>query len=312
MIDIQRIQRVPLRQIWQNEATDFTPWLQDNLDVLNDVLDLDLTGAEREQSAGDFNVDLVAEDASGNTVIIENQLERSNHDHLGKLVTYLSAMGAKSAIWIVSDPRPEHVGAIAWLNESSAADFYLVKLEAIRIGESSPAPLLTVISQPSIEGKSVGATKKDIAERHVLRREFWTGLLEDAKNKTRLHENISPGDYSWISASAGIRGLGYNYSVTQHGSAVELYIDRGKESGEENTRIFETLEAQKITVESEFGEELEWERLEGRRACRIARRYESGGYRDKDRWDQVYTQVVDAMIRLDKALRGHIHNLRVK
>jgi RecB family endonuclease NucS len=101
---IGKIKRVPLRDVWRHEALEFTKWLQDNMDVLNEVVGLSLSNAERERSAGDFNVDLVAEDAAGNPVIIENQLERSNHDHLGKLLTYLVAIGAKAAIWIVQIP----------------------------------------------------------------------------------------------------------------------------------------------------------------------------------------------------------------
>ena len=118
---IGKLQRVPLREVWPHEALDFTKWLENNIDVLNDAIDRSLSSPESEQSAGDFSVDLVAKDESGNLVIIENQLEKSDHDHLGKLITYLTAIGAKTAIWIVADPRPEHVGAISWLNESSAA-----------------------------------------------------------------------------------------------------------------------------------------------------------------------------------------------
>ena len=142
---IGSLQRVALREVWPHEALDFTPWLEENIDVLNNAIDLSLSIVEREQAAGDFSVDLVAEDESGNPIIIENQLERSNHDHLGKLITYLTAIGAKAAIWIVADPRPEHIGAISWLNESSSAAFYLIKVEAVRIGDSPPAPLLTLI-----------------------------------------------------------------------------------------------------------------------------------------------------------------------
>ncbi|MCK4232302.1 DUF4268 domain-containing protein, partial [candidate division WOR-3 bacterium] len=122
---IDKLQRRPLREVWRCEEK-FTTWLQDNIDVLNEVLDLNLEGAEPEQPAGTFSVDIVAKDESGNPVVIENQLEKSNHDHLGKLITYLTAIGAKIGIWIVADPRPEHVGSISWLNESSGADFYLV------------------------------------------------------------------------------------------------------------------------------------------------------------------------------------------
>jgi hypothetical protein len=138
---IGKLERVPLREVWEHEAYDFTQWLQDNIEVLNDALGLTLVNVDREQAAGAFSIDLVAEDEGGGTVIIENQLEKSNHDHLGKLITYLSAMGAKAAIWIASEPRPEHVAAIAWLNESNSAQFYMVKVEAVRIGASQPAAL---------------------------------------------------------------------------------------------------------------------------------------------------------------------------
>src|SRR2546427_16519 len=118
---IGKLERVSLREVWKHEAKDFTQWLQENIDVLNSALDLNLVNVDRERDTGDFSVDLVAEDDGGGTIIIEDQLEKSNHDHLGKLITYLTGMGARAAIWIVSDPRPEHVAAIAWLNESSKA-----------------------------------------------------------------------------------------------------------------------------------------------------------------------------------------------
>jgi hypothetical protein len=127
-----KIHRVLLREVWEHEAHDFTAWLQENIDVLNDALNLSLANVEREKAAGDFSVDLVAEDESENPVVIENQLEKSNHDQLGKLLTYLVAIGAMTAIWIVSDPRPEHVSTISWLNESSSASLYLMKVEAIK------------------------------------------------------------------------------------------------------------------------------------------------------------------------------------
>jgi hypothetical protein len=207
---IGKLARVPLREVWKHEALDFTQWLQNNLDVLNSALDMNLSSAEREQAAGDFACDLVAEDGSGRTVIIENQLEKSNHDHLGKLITYLTGMDAKIAIWIVSDPRPEHVAAITWLNESSSADFYMVKVEAVRIGDSPAAALFTLIVGPSDEAKDVGHVKKEIAERHVLRRRWWTTLLERAAKASKLHANISPNIYSWLGASSGVRGLNLN------------------------------------------------------------------------------------------------------
>ena len=304
---IGKLQRVPLREVWKDEARDFTPWLQANIDVLNEVLDFALSGVEREQSAGDFSADLTAEDESGNTVIIENQLEKSDHDHLGKLITYLTAIEARSAIWITSDPRPEHVSAINWLNEATAASFYLIKVEAIKIGDSTPAPLLTLIVGPSIESKAAGATKKDIAERDEIRYRFWSSLLEKAKTRTQLFANISPGRHSYISTGAGKYGLSFNFDTRKHDDMVELYINRREE---ENKAIFDKLYVSKNIIEQDFGEPLEWQRLEGKKACRIMKTIDIGGYRDDEsKWPEIQDAMIDAMIRLEKALRQHIESL---
>ena len=111
--NIAKLERLPLREVWKHEAYDFTKWLEENIDVLNTALNLNLVNVDREQAAEAFSIDLVAEDDGGGIVIIENQLEKSNHDHLGKLITYLTGMSVKAAIWIVSNPRPEHVTAVA-------------------------------------------------------------------------------------------------------------------------------------------------------------------------------------------------------
>ena len=234
---IGRIKRVGLREVWRHEALDFTTWLEENVDALADATGLQLSGVEREQSTGSFSIDLIAEDEDGQAVVIENQLEKSDHDHLGKLLTYLVGIQARKAIWIVADPRPEHTGVISWLNESSSADFYLLKLEAIRIGDSDPAPLLTQIVGPSEETREAGRTKKEWVERERLRYRFFEGLLEYAKSKTQLHVNISPTNHNWVGAGSGIAGVGFNYAVRQHDAYVELYIDtRGGDCQTPRTR----------------------------------------------------------------------------
>lgn len=306
---IGKIERVPLRQVWPHEAYDLTRWLEENFDVLNDVMGLSLVAAQREQAAGAFSVDLVAQDADGRTVIIENQLERSNHDHLGKLITYTAMTDANVAIWIVSEPRPEHVRAVSWLNDSAPADFYLLKIEGIRIAGSPPAPLLTLIVQPSAGGRQAGKIKKDLAEEPSIRRRFWTQLLDRARHRTRLHAAISPTDGSWVSASAGKPGLAFNYSVTQHAGQVELYIDRG--SAEANLAIFHQLLSHKDAIEESFGGPLDWQPLEGRQACRIRKRLDGVGYSDQARWSELQEELIDAMIKLEHALRIYINQLDI-
>lgn len=306
---IGKLQRVPLREVWKHEAYDFTQWLQENIDVLNTALSLNLVNVDREQAAGSFSIDLVAEDEGGGTVIIENQLEKSNHDHLGKLITYLTAMSARAAIWIVSEPRPEHVAAIAWLNESSSADFYLVKVEAVRIGESPAAPLLTVIVGPSKETKTVGQQKKELAERYDIRLNWWTNLI--SRPDAKLHSHITPSSYSWLGTSSGVRGLGLNYTVNQDECGAELYIDRGKDADEENKSIFDQLYAHKDEIELNAPSQISWERLDGRRASRI-KIFINGGYRsDPENWDAIQTKQVEAMNWLDQALKPFIKKLKL-
>ena len=149
-----------IRDIWPHEA-DFTTWLERNIDVLNNAINLSLSIVEREQTVGDLKIDLVAEDEFGNFVVIENQLEQSDHNHLGKVITYLTVKGARAAIWIVTNPKPDHICAVSWLNEFSSGSFYLIKIEdPVPIKNSSPEPLLTIIVDPSGSKFKVDQKKK--------------------------------------------------------------------------------------------------------------------------------------------------------
>ncbi len=116
---------MPLREIWRNEARDFTTWLEENIDVLSAALGLSLSAVEREKSTGLFSCDLVAEDDRLGRAIVECQLEKTDHDHLGKLLTYLTNLEGKIAIWICSDPRQEHINTLTWLNEVMPGDVFL-------------------------------------------------------------------------------------------------------------------------------------------------------------------------------------------
>ena len=305
---IGKLQRVPLRTVWKHEARDFTQWLHENLDFLNDSLDLELISAEREQSAGSFSIDLVAESSDSESYIIENQLEKSNHDHLGKVITYLTSREAKGAIWIVSEPRQEHINAMAWLNESSGSDFYLVKVEAVKIGNSEPAPLLTLIVGPSIEAKEIGRVKQDKVERHFIRKKWWTQLV--ANSAAKSHAHISPSTNNWISTSSGIRGLELVYIANKSNSGAELYIDRGKDSQEENKIIFDNLQTYQAQIDKKIEFFVDWQRLDTRRACRI-RIDLDGGYRSPDdEWSQIQEKMIKAMNQLEVALQPVLKTIK--
>jgi hypothetical protein len=305
-MSIGKIRRVPLREVWKHEAHDFTTWLEENTDALSDVLDFTLSGVERERSAGDFNVDLVGEDEQGRTVVIENQLEKSDHDHLGKVLTYLAALDAGAAVWIVARPRQEHIKAVTWLNEATSTPFYLVQVEGIRIGESLPAPLFTKIVGPSVEARQAGETKKELEEKKQVRRGFWTQLLDHANTRTKLHSSISPGTVDFLGTTRG--GFQWCYSLRRHDAQAELYIDTG--DGERNLQAFDRLHDKKDKVEAALGSPLEWQRLESSRACRIRHVVSIGGWRDEDKWPELIESLVDAMIKLEKALGPYVKALR--
>lgn len=303
---IGKLERVALRELWKHEERGFSAWLEGNLEVLSDAIGVSLSDPQRELLAGNFQVDLVAQDENGERVVVENQLEATDHDHLGKLLTYLTNLDAKAAIWITSNPRPEHIRTIQWLNETTPDDiaFYLIRIAAYRISGSEAAPLLTVIVGPSAESKSFGKQKKELAERHVARLTFWEQLLARAKEKgVLLHAQRSPSKDSWLSAGAGVRsGLSFTYLIWMTDEAgVELYIDTGDK--DENKRIFDGLHKHQVEVERAFGSPLSWERLDEKRASRIRAVLKVGGLTDEGKWPGIQDAMIKAMDSLAKSLK---------
>lgn len=313
VLNIGRLEPVSVRELWKHEERGFSTWLESNLDVLSEAVGFRLADPTRESSAGCFECDMVCEGANGEPVIIENQLEQTDHDHLGKVLTYLANLEAKAAIWISTSPRPEHIRTVQWLNETTPANvaFYLIRLAAYRIsGSEAAAPLFTVIVGPSEESKNFGKEKKDLADRHILRLKFWEQLLERAKKKGVLfHAQRSPSKDSWLGAGAGVRsGISYVYLVwkTQE-TGVELYIDTGH--ADENKRILDALASHKQEIEASFGSPLSWERLNDKRGSRVRYVLKTGGLMDEDHWPAIQEAMVDSMDRLSRALKPYLSNI---
>lgn len=311
---VAKIERVPLREVWAHEAYDFTRWLEENVDVLSEVIERDIDNIEREKKTAEstFSVDLVATDKDGSSIVIENQLEKSNHDHLGKLITYLTAMQANTAVWIVAEPRPEHVAAMSWLNESNA-NFYLLKLEAIRIENSPPAPLLTLIVGPSEEVKSIGRNKQEMSERdrerYQKRYEWWSQLIEHPNAKE--HGHLSPSKYSWLSRGSGVRGISFMYTVSMREASAGIKIDLGKGMDRENFHVFDQLHTKKDQIEKVFGRELDWDRGENKRASWLGVTLPGGYNGPEDKWRATQDDIVDAMNKLILAVRPHLEKLKL-
>jgi hypothetical protein len=309
-VNIGKIERAPIRQAFQHEALNFTKWLEDNIDALSGQIGLNLTVIEREKAVGSFNVDLVCETQDNVTAIVENQLERTDHDHLGKLLTYMVNLDAKIAVWVTTDARQEHARVIDWLNASTAADtgFYLVQVEAIRIGDSPYAPLFTVLARPDEQTREISEGKRELAERHILREQFWTQMLARIKEKRAPGAGRSPSHDHWLSVPTGRSGIVYNYLILKNGAAVDLYIDTGNQ--ERNKAYFDALFEQRDRIEAEFDAPLSWRRLDNKRASRVVYTLEDmGSLRQQDRWDDLFEKMIEAMIRFESVFRPRIRQL---
>ena len=310
---IGKIKKVPLREIWKKEDRDFTQWLEKNIDYLNDIIDINITIESREERVGPFRVDLYGEDNYGNKVIIENQLEKTDHNHLGQIITYLTNLEASTAIWITSEPSEEHTKAIDWLNETTPDDisFYLIKLEAIKIGDESPAaPLFTVIKSPSRVIKQIGAEKKKYAQRHILRKEFWTQFIGEINKKNSMCSNISPSTDNWIAIALGMSGMSINLVISKKYARSEIYINRGDK--DENKKIFDFFFNLKDQIEKDFGGELIWERMEDNVTSRIKYQKDGVDVSNKDDWDEMDKFLIDGAVRMSKAFKEPVRKLRQK
>lgn len=292
-MSLGRIQYVDdIRNIWTNEARDFTPWLADNIDVLGEELGLEIELVATEQTVGAFSLDILAKDVgNGSLIAVENQLEPTDHSHLGQLLTYASGLDAKTMIWIAKEIREEHRKAIDWLNEATNDDvqFFAVEIQVITIGESTPAPLFKVKASPNEWSKSkrTGTVSRAMSGEKSGKQQYYHDFF--SKLLERLHK-VSPsfttarkvGYDSWFGFGIGKTGFALNL-VFRSGNrfSCELYIDCGDK--EANETYFDVFERDKIAIESSLGA-LEWEPLESKRACRIAQNESCGKDDDMIDW----------------------------
>lgn len=313
MNNIRKIENIQLRSHFKSESSDFTPWLAENLEYVSEAIHIKLINPFTEQTSENFRVDIQAEIEDGSKVVIENQFGGSDHDHLGKIITYRTAFDAKIAIWIVEHAKQEHVEAINWLNETdNGCDFYLLELKLIRIGDSSLGPLFTIKSAPFKEVREKGEMKRQETRRHEMRYKFWTELLKVFKADKSLpaFKNTSATKDSFISSGTGIGGVQWTLWVTKDFVRCELRIDRGKGSEEENLNILHQLMKDREQIDKAFGPGLNWEELEGYRLTSIRIDF-PGGYNTPDEeWPTLIAADLEKTKRFISALKGPVSKLK--
>ena len=272
MTDFGEIKQVDIRNIWPNEATDFTPWLVDNIDRLGQALGIEIEVQEREADVGDFSLDIMAKDlGTGRIVVIENQLTQTDHDHLGKLLTYAGGFDAGVLVWIAKELRDEHRKALEWLNEHTGpdVDFFGVVIEVVRIDDSKPAFNFKPVVFPNEWQKDKGGSRPVASAKGEAYRAYFQDLIDELRTKHKFTGARVGQPQSWYAFSSGVRGVIFSNSFAQGGKVrAEVYIDM--QDKDQNKNLFDRLLEQQAAIEKEYGAGLKWERLDDKRASRIA------------------------------------------
>lgn len=294
-----------LRSIWPHEALNFTPWVAENVDLLADAVGLDITVDETESSVGDFNVDIYAsETGTDRKIIIENQLEDTDHDHLGKLITYASGKGADVVIWVVKHAREEHKAAVEWLNNHTddKIGFFLCEIKLFQIGDSQIAPAFTVVERPNDWTKEIRKTASANSTQQQ-RLEYWQAFNDYAfsdANFSRIFNKRKPTTDHWMDFSIGSSACHIAVSQIQKRKAVdvELYINDDKE-------LFKSLFAHKDEIEKNMEMELEWKELPERKASRILIE-KTVDLDDRATWPEQFDYIMGTCIKMKRAFKRYL------
>ena len=308
--NLSKLNKVELRDVWAHEAIDFTNWLaqQENLDTLSEEIGVDIQLIKTEASVGKFNVDILAEErASGRKIIIENQLEDTNHDHLGKIITYASGYDAEIIIWIVKDVRDEHQKAIDWLNEHTDENirFFLIKIELWQIEGSNPAPKFEIMASPNEWAKAVKTSPSngELSDTKLQQIEFWNKFKKYVRdNDTRIRLQ-TPRPQHWYNVS--IRSSDGHVALTINSRenliGCEVYIRKNKD-------LFNFLRERKEEIEKEIGETIEW--VDAAVASRIKIKKEVSGIFDQGEAENYFAWLYEKTVSFQKVFGKYFREFK--
>ena len=309
MVELGQLEEVDLRTVWSHETSDFTPWLakEDNIAILADTLGLDgITVEETESSVGDFKVDIYAsETGSDRTIVIENQIEDSNHDHLGKLLTYAAGKSANIIIWVVKKAREEHRAAIEWLNKHSDEDvgFYLCEIKLYRIGNSEPALKFDVIERPNNWSREV--KNNDVKNETELQRyEYWTALMNYAFQNEEFAKKFkrkSPTTRQSMGFAIGTSAccIDVRQVLRDNRISIGIYIFDDK-------KLFNDILNNKEAIESEAQMSFDWRLMPNKIASQIIIE-KSVELTDRTQWNAQFDWIIDVMLRMKKTFTPYLY-----
>ena len=302
-----------VRTIWANEATDFTPWLADeeNIEHLGNALGFELEVEGTEVAVGPYSADVLARDTStGDYVIIENQLEKTDHDHLGKSITYASVLNASAMVWVAREFTEEHKKALDWLNDKTTDDvaFYGVRVELWQIDDSLPAVKFNVISRPTeiVRSAAAAAASGPLSEVRRIQLEFWTAFKAGLIERKIVPSAQQASPRYWYDVALGRTGIHMSnwLNVNGHRIGIRVYLV-GRHNGQ---AAFVQLHAQKDEIEHELGETLIWNPNPDKRDKTIAI-YRTADLRKRDQWDEYLDWMLDMTDRVRRTFMPRVKKL---
>lgn len=310
---LSRLEEINPRDIWEDEARNFTPWLFENAEYLGEVLGIDIELESKEYPVGAFSLDLFGRDLTNECVlIVENQLADTDHKHLGQLLTYAAGTDAATIVWVAPNFRDEHRQALEFLNHKSGenARFFGVEVSVVRIGDSAPAPMFNLIAKPSEWREKVAASQNtgEISQRRELYRSFWTKYLDAVHQSHPGLTNVrSPSTRNWTSVNYLKKGINISMAFLSKRQVVcEIYIDLW--SGERNSQVLSALLEHKEEVEKAVGEVLHWDDIPMKRACRI-RAITEGDVGEASDHVRLIEWMLDHQIKMKSVLKPLIEGL---
>ncbi len=319
MVELSRLEKVELRNIWKTEAQDFTPWLaqEENLAVLSEAIGMELELEAQEKNVGRFKADMLCRNLDNSEedawVLIENQLERTDHTHLGQLMTYASGLHTATIVWVAKEFSDEHKAALNWLNEitEDKFKFFGLEVELWRIGDSTAAPKFNIISKPNDWSRSVSKAAKQIAEGNLTPKKetyfkYWEGLSQYLEKNSNILRPQKPYPRQWSSFSIGRSG----FSLATIGNIRDSYIAVELALIDDNAKsYFHLLTEEKEAIEKELGFKLDWEEMPNKKMSRLRVVKTECNLMNRDNWQEHFAWFKDKLEIFNKVFRQRVGNL---
>ena len=295
-----KIKRIDLRSAWMNEATHFTPWLasEEGMELLQEALGMELEVEATEKFVGPFKADILAkrtDTTDDHWVLIENQLERTDHRHLGQLLTYAAGLDAVTIVWIAESFAEEHRAALDWLNEltGDGLELFGLEIELWQIEGSPPAPMFNVVAEPNDWSRDVQqGVKSQVSDLKRQQQQFWEGLrkrLIDRKSPVRPQKSHPQ---HWSSFALGRAGTGLNACINSQKNILWIEFAFYGPSGKV---WYDEVVAQKEAFGAVCGETLDWQRMEGKKQSRVALHRPNSDLDSEQDWPNQYQWLIEKL-----------------